>query len=193
MGYKHYIKIDENFNIVDYFCEVQQYKLDGSEIFYRDNQKRQANLDLINENTYYWKYYYNSNTKEILEKTPEMDFEIYRNLKKREIRLAFENSFREAVFYSETLKIDVDCRRADTKHDMENVKILINEMTRENIKETLYKGHSEYATVTIEDLDNLIIEMEKYGLLLYQTKQIAEEQIKNAKTIEDLKVITWSI
>ena len=191
--YKHYIKIDENYNVIDYFCEVQQYKLDGTEIFYRDNQERQANLDLINENTYYWKYYYNPDTQRIVEKTKEMDFDVYKDMKKREIRLAFENSFRKSVFMSDTLGIDVDCRRSDTKNDRENCKILLNYMQRNNVNNIMYVGHKESVDITVEQLQDLIIEMEEYGLNLYNYKWVLESEIEAAKTIKDLEAITWTI
>ena len=191
--YKHYIKIDENYNVIDYFCEVQQYKLDGTEIFYRDNQERQANLDLINENTYYWKYYYNPDTQRIVEKTKEMDFDVYKDIKKREIRLAFENSFRKSVFMSDTLGIDVDCRRSDTKNDRENCKILLNYMQRNNVNNIMYVGHTESVDITVEQLQDLIVEMEEYGLSLYNYKWNLESEIEKAKTIEDLGVIQWTI
>ena len=187
--YKHYIKIDSDFNITDYFCEVQQNKLDGSEIFYIESSSRQANLDIINSSTGYYKYYYENG--EIIEKTPDMDFEIYKNLKYREIRLAFEHEFRNGVFTSKVLDIDVDCRRSDTKNDLQNVEILIEYVTRNSLPNVLYVGHKESVNATIEKLYTLIEEMQDYGLGLYQKKWALEEEIKNAKTIKELEVIQW--
>lgn len=191
--YKHYIKIDSDFNVTDYFCEWQEYKFDGSEVLYRENQPRQANLDLINNTTMYWKYCYDPDTKRIIEKTQEDDFEVYKSIKRKEIRKSFEKLFRNSVFYSETIGIDVDCRRSDTKNDLQNCQILYNYMNRNSVEVIEYVGHNDSVDITIEQLQDLIIEMENYGLNLYNYKWVLESDIEAATTIKQLELIEWII
>lgn len=136
--------------------------------------------------------FYDSIDGEIVELEDTYDLEHYVNEKKSEIRQAFENDFVIGKFYSSTLGITVDCRRSGTKHDLENVRILKSRMERNSITSETYIGHGgQTATVTITDIDNLIVEMEEFGYNLYVKKWAKEEQINNCTTKEEIQAISW--
>ena len=113
---------------------------------------------------------------------------------------SFNNNLSYGYFKSVTLNINVDCRRNETKNDLQNVQGLISYMTRNSIAQIDYVGYthtstgiSEHALATKEQLNNLSYEMEDFALPLYQRKWTLENMIKMATTIEDLLKITWNM
>lgn len=134
---------------------------------------------------------YDSTNNKIIEFDDTKDLKWYRDDKSKEIRKGFENEFENGVFLSKSIGIDVDCRRFSSKNDLDNVEILLEDMEREEESTKVYKGHTETKEVTISDLKNLKIEMQKHGLSLYKKRWSLEEQIKNASTIEEINNINW--
>ena len=116
--------------------------------------------------------------------------ELKRNIKQC-IEIDFNNEIQNNKFFSNTLGIDVDCRRSNTKNDKQNVEGLISYMQRNSITKIEYKGYTENRTATIPDLQKLVCEMEDYVLGLYQKKWTLENLILNTESPDELFKIKW--
>ncbi len=118
--------------------------------------------------------------------------------KLKQISQLFEDTIANGHFFSQSLQIEVDCRRSSTKNDLENVKNLIEAFIETN-SETLdiYRGYTVPDTgetyyahnVTLNQLKQLKLEMIQYGENLYRRKWSLEDLINNAQTLEELNNI----
>ena len=118
---------------------------------------------------------------------------LLKELKLQEIIEAFESDLQYGYFNSTALNIDVDCRRAPTQNDKQNVEGLISYMTRNSITDVTYKGYEDQtkAGVTISDLEALVDEMEDHVFLLYNKKWTKEAEVIGATSTGDIEAITW--
>ena len=118
--------------------------------------------------------------------------------KLKQISQLFETTIANGHFFSQSLQIEVDCRRSSTKNDLENVKNLIEafiEINRETLD--IYRGYTVPDTgetyyahnVTLNQLKQLKLEMIQYGENLYRRKWSLEDLINNAQTLEELNSI----
>ena len=115
-----------------------------------------------------------------------------KNNKYIEIIGAFENNLSNGVFDSTILNMKVDCRRSNTKNDLQNVQGLISYMTRNSISTIDYVGYTEIKTnVTISMLETLVEEMQDYALTLYNKKWQIETLINSCSSKEELETINW--
>ena len=80
------------------------------------------------------------------------DMEKLSAAKLSEIANAFSEAIKNGSFVSETLGIEVDCRRNVEKNDEQNVRGLISKMAREKIAEVEYRGTTDSAPATIEQV-----------------------------------------
>jgi hypothetical protein len=111
--------------------------------------------------------------------------------KENEIRDSFTDNFVNGKFMSETLGIEVDCRRNGKDNDLQNVQNLIEDMTEEGETSVDYVGYTEIKQgVTIDQLKKLLKEMRKYGRGTYTKKVMLQEQIKGS-SLKDLDNIKW--
>jgi hypothetical protein len=129
-----------------------------------------------------------------LDKIIEVDEEthrlfIFKEQKLKEVSTKFNETLANGHFFSQSLQIDVDCRRSDTKNDLQNVQNLIKKMQIEGIQQIYYVGHTETVPVTFQQLLQLEIEMIDFGLQLYNKKWELESQISNAQSIAELENI----
>jgi hypothetical protein len=116
----------------------------------------------------------------------------FKENKKKEILVSFENEFRAGHFMSTSLGIEVDFRRSDIKNDLQNVDSLIAVMELQGLTSTDYKGYTETKPgVTIPELRQLITEMQVHGVLLYQKRWTLEAQIDAATTEAEVNSINW--
>jgi hypothetical protein len=133
---------------------------------------------------------------------PEEGYTVYNNqlldmngikaIKQKEINIMFNNASISGHFISQTIGIDIDCRRTGEKNDVQNVEGLIDIMIAYNKPTEYYKGISETkADVTVEQFQAIKLEMIAYGLALYQKKHEKENLINAATTFEEIKAITW--
>lgn len=91
-----------------------------------------------------------------------------------------------------SLGFTMNCRRSATKNDLQNMETLLSSMQRKGLATTAVKDATgEMRTVTQANLQQIIAEMEDYGLALYQRKFSLEAQAKAATTEAELKVIVW--
>ena len=112
--------------------------------------------------------------------------------KSSEITQAFEDNFSNGHFMSSAIGIEVDCRRAEMKNDLQNVQGLISYMNRNSIPSINYVGYSEIKqSVTSGMLTALLAEMEDYALQMYEKKWTLLQQVESAATKEDLGGIQW--
>lgn len=104
----------------------------------------------------------------------------------------FENEIANGNFLSESLSIDVDYRRSGTKNDLQNVEALISYMEINNIPQVVYKGFEyQSALATLQQLKDLRLEMQAYGVYLYGKKDALKKAIDQATTIEEVDNIDW--
>ena len=84
-------------------------------------------------------------------------FEKKRREKYSEIQGAFSNEFINGSFFSETLQIEVDCRRAGEKNDIQNVETLIKDYEFLTEQEKYFVGKTEITSfpLTLEQLELL--------------------------------------
>lgn len=133
--------------------------------------------------------------KELVEKgllTLEDVLPKHKENKLREISQAFENEFIAGKFFSKALNIEVDYRRSGTKNDLQNVEKLISYMERNSITETVYAGYGDSATeASLSKIKALQLEMEDYGIYIYNKKWALFKQVSLAKTLADLAVLAW--
>jgi len=112
--------------------------------------------------------------------------------KQRDISLSFENNFSNGYFLSSALGIEVDCRRAGMKNDLQNVQGLISYMSRNSIAKINYVGYTEIkANVTPAMLTALLAEMEDYALQMYEKKWGLLQRVDGCITKEELEGIVW--
>lgn len=111
--------------------------------------------------------------------------------KENEIKASFTENFINGRLFSETLGIEVDCRRNGKDNDIQNVQNLIEDMTENGETSVDYVGYTEIKKgVTIDQLKNLLKEMRKHGRDTYTKKFILQEQIKGS-SLKDLDNIKW--
>lgn len=119
------------------------------------------------------------------------DMEKLSTAKLSEIAYAFSEAIKNGSFVSETLGIEVDCRRNADKNDEQNIRGLISKMTREKIVEVEYRGKTDSAPATLEQVQLLQYEMEDHVTMLYAKKWKLESDIEKAKSATDLALIQW--
>lgn len=142
---------------------------------------------------------YDDGTKQIRSKTyielyrgNLLSFDKVQEFKTNDIVFAFELDFQNGHFLSTSLGIEVDCRRSIAKNDKQNVEGLISNMKRKNKSTINYVGYTEICpSVTIEQLEGLVAEMEDYVLGLYEKKWVLQNQITTSSTIEEIENINW--
>lgn len=110
-----------------------------------------------------------------------------RTSKYNEINSAFDNAMETGHFISTIINVDIDCRRDSTHNDLQNVQGLIDL----NVPSINYKGVSEEKIVTLEQLNQMKIEMIEYAFSIYQHKWDKEAEIKVATTFEQIEAIIW--
>jgi len=122
-----------------------------------------------------------------------------KQIKLQQVSKTFEDTIANGYFFSQSLQIDIDCRRSDIKNDLQNVDNLITFLTSTNTQTIdVYRGYTnpetnetQYAyNVTLEQLQQVKLEMIQYGLQLYNKKWQLEDAITNAQTLEELNSIT---
>jgi hypothetical protein len=111
--------------------------------------------------------------------------------KKNEIDSSFNLNCSEGHFLSISLGIEVDCRRSDVKNDKQNVESLISYMHRNNINTLIYPGYGADAPATKQQLQDLVYEMEDYGVILYAKKKELKRAIDHSTTVEQVQAIVW--
>ena len=119
--------------------------------------------------------------------------------KLKQVSQSFEDTITNGHFFSQSLQIEVDCRRSDIKNDLQNVENLITFLTSTNTQAIeVYRGYTnpetsitQYAyNVTLEQLQQLKLEMIQYGLQLYNRKWQLEDAIANAQSQSELDAIS---
>lgn len=119
-----------------------------------------------------------------------VDLSAAKSYKKMKMNIAFDEEIATGSFESDTLGIEVDCRRSDTKNDYQNVEALLEKMKRDNIESVTYFGaNTQTAPATQEQIQALLYEMQDRVLELYNTKWTYKEAISNSKDLDDLKKI----
>lgn len=112
--------------------------------------------------------------------------------KKLEMINHFNRELETGWFHSDALGIDIDCRRTNTKNDLQNVQGLISNMTRKGKGTITYVGKTEIKqNVNKTQLTDLTAEMEDYALALYEKKWTLEAQVNVCTTIQELDNIKW--
>jgi len=142
---------------------------------------------------------YDEETKQIIPKTIQeliedgiTTLQEYKDIKYQEISHSYNQEFISGYFHSEVLGIDIDYRRNTTKNDLQNIEVLIEVMTDENITETEFKGYQKQKTIaTLSQIKAMRKEMLLYSTTLYGKKESLENAITNAQTVEVLNSITW--
>lgn len=109
---------------------------------------------------------------------------------------SFITALSQGNFKSITLGIQVDCRRDATHNDIDNVRSLIADMQAANMESMTYRGYNEgsirpTANATLLQVQALLLEMQQYGLSLYNKKFELEDKITEATTIEAIQMIIW--
>ena len=107
----------------------------------------------------------------------------------QEIKDAFAQRVINGHFYSHALGMEVDYRRGEHNNDLQNVESLISIMILSSTGRVVFKGYTEEKEVTLEQLQQLTIEMKQYGLWLYQRKWTIEEYVKQATKRSTVKAI----
>lgn len=116
----------------------------------------------------------------------------YKTIKNEEISNAYSNEFINGHFPSDVLEIEIDYRRNTTKNDLQNVEVLIEYMTDNNILETEYKGYqNQKINATLANIILMRKEMINYSIYLYGKKEQLEIAIEEATTKEQLDLIKW--
>ena len=119
--------------------------------------------------------------------------------KLKQVSQLFEDTIANGHFFSQALQIEIDCRRNSTKNDLQNVENIIEFLILTNGQGLdVYRGYTnpetnetQYAyNVTLEQLQQVKLEMIQYGLQLYNRKWQLEDAITNAQTLEELNSIT---
>lgn len=121
-----------------------------------------------------------------------------KKLKLQEVSTGFQYALSNGHFFSQTLQIEIDCRRNAVQNDLQNVQNIIKylvSMQAPGLSE--YRGYTNPETletayaqnVSLEQLQQIEIEMIGYGLILYNTKWAFENAINNAQSIEELNAI----
>lgn len=156
-------------------------KIDSEEIILSDSQIYDEDEEQIRSKTYIELY-----------KGNLLSFDKIQEFKTNDIVLAFELDFQNGHFLSNSLGIEVDCRRSPVKNDKQNVEGLISNMKRKNKSTINYVGYTDICpNVTIEQLEELVAEMEDYVLGLYEKKWMLQNQITASSTIEEIENINW--
>ena len=119
------------------------------------------------------------------------DIELVRADKYTETKQGFYNALANGIFMSETLKIEIDCRRNGTNNDLQNIQTLYDYMDRASIDSVEYIGYTEKKSASKSQIKDIIVEMGNYGLSLYKKKWELEEKIKKATKIDTLEKIIW--
>jgi len=119
----------------------------------------------------------------------EINFILYKKQKLQEIIEKFNITLTNGHFFSQTLQIEIDCRRSDTKNDLQNVQNIIKylQLTQQNQLD-FYRGYTNPETqetqikvnVTLEQLQQVELEMIAFGLQIYNTKWQLEQLVENA-------------
>ena len=162
-------------NNIELPFETQNFDVNSPDLIIYDNKQEQFRLktetELVNEQ---------------------------KQIKLQQVSKTFEDTIANGYFFSQSLQIEVDCRRSSTKNDLENVKNLIEAFIETN-RETLdiYRGYTVPDTgetyyahnVTLNQLKQLKLEMIQYGENLYRRKWSLEDLINNAQTLEELNNI----
>lgn len=142
---------------------------------------------------------YDEDTEQIRQKTPYelaednlMSLSELKEYHKNLISKSWENEFINGKFLSETLGIEVDCRRDGIRNDAQNVDGMIQDYDNLANNEKYYTGYSESTDfpLTLEQLQNLKLEMIRNVKGLYMKKRLKHYQIDNA-SLETVRNITW--
>lgn len=123
--------------------------------------------------------------------TWNININLFKEYKIKEIKESFYNTLSNGTFISKSLGIEIDARRNEYCNDLQNLQSYINYLKRNNLTSGKYKGKSEDAFATIEQLEKTIKEMEDWGIYIYNKKWALEKQVDDAKTIEELQQIVW--
>jgi hypothetical protein len=107
------------------------------------------------------------------------------------IQDSFDNAMATGYFMSTALGINIDCRRAATKNDLQNIQTLLAKMNREGWTSVEYVGYTETKVATKANIEAMIIEMEDYALGLYQYKWVKWSAIQAATTIQQIEAVVW--
>lgn len=125
---------------------------------------------------------------------PQITLEEAKKKKRYEILQAFKNQFAQGM-YSQTLGTTIDCRKIpfQEQEDLQNIKVLLNYMRTNNIQTTYYRDffNNNIPNVTQEMLEQVIAEMEAYGVAQYMKKHQLDDAIEAAQTIEEVNEIHW--
>jgi len=129
----------------------------------------------------------------------EVDIVTYKQQKLQEISEKFNIALVNGHFYSQTLQIEIDCRRSNTKNDLQNVENIIVFLSATSGQGLdVYRGYTnpetgetQYAyNVTLQQLEQLRLEMIQYGLRLYNRKWQLEDAIANTQSQSELDAIS---
>jgi len=123
-----------------------------------------------------------------------VSFELMKDKKRRDIKNSFEQQMSKDSFMSETIGIEVDCRRNASDNDIQNVQGLIDDYDNLKQEEKYYVGVNDVTQfpLTLEELIALKIEMSRYGRKeLYKKKWMKESEINACNTKEELDSIKW--
>jgi hypothetical protein len=111
--------------------------------------------------------------------------------KTEEILSSFDTSIINGAFHSESIGIDVDCRRGGTKNDYQNAVGLLSIMKRDGIPSVAYVGITEKAEATQDQIQKMIYEMEDHVSALYQAKWYFLQTIESATTEDQVAAVEW--
>jgi hypothetical protein len=107
------------------------------------------------------------------------------------IQTSFDTAMETSHFMSTALGIEIDCRRSNTKNDLQNIQSLISKMERESWTSVEYVGYTETKVATKANLEAMVIEMEDFGLGLYQHKWTLWNTIQAATTLAQVEAVVW--
>ena len=121
-----------------------------------------------------------------------VDIELYKKTKKGIIGQNFKNALQLGHFFSNTLQIEIDCRRSSENNDLQNLEGLIDIMTIDGVEFYPYFGYTETnSSTTVEMLQLVKIEMKRYFISLYNKKWIKEASITSTNDLDALIDIVW--
>ena len=180
------------------FEKENKYKIFINDNFYYininpDNHKIiETNIKIPNDfKNYKYKYIdeefvLNENYEEPSIEDMNLDINSVKESKLNEVKLKFNNAVKYGKFFSTSLQIEVDCRRNDRDNDIQNITNLIQICELDNIQVIIYKGYEESAEITLIQLKELLIEMQRYGLNLYNKKWYYETFINDNEDIQEI-------
>jgi hypothetical protein len=122
----------------------------------------------------------------------EFEIEVAKDFKYAEMKESFYQELNNGLSGYMTKGITTNFRIDSSRSDLDNLKNLRDVCAKFSLPDTTLRGfHNDYHTVTVEELDTIILELQMYGLWLFQQKWNKEVEIRNATTKDQINNITF--